>query len=93
MKPHRYSVIRAIEQHDYEPPHWEVRQNAQGTSDDWDSGIWFGTFDSREEAEQFAHQLRTLSLKECPRCLRGLSCTSYEQYCAYDDCLWNNPQS
>lgn len=27
---------------------------------------------------------------KCPRCGSGLSNTSYEPYCAYDNCRWNN---
>lgn len=27
---------------------------------------------------------------KCPKCGSGLSYTSYEPYCAYEDCRWNN---
>jgi hypothetical protein len=27
---------------------------------------------------------------KCPKCGAGLSYTSYEPYCAYEDCRWNN---
>lgn len=29
---------------------------------------------------------------KCPKCGSGLSFTSYEPYCAYEDCRWNNDE-
>lgn len=31
--------------------------------------------------------------QRCPRCARGLSNTSFEPYCPYLDCLWNNEEN
>ncbi|CAM3342959.1 hypothetical protein [Paracidovorax anthurii] len=35
----------------------------------------------------------TLEFKFCPRCGQRLSYTSYEGYCAYSDCRWNNDEA
>lgn len=35
----------------------------------------------------------SLDIKFCPRCGRGLSYTSYEGYCIYADCHWNNEEA
>lgn len=85
---HRYSV-HYVGQFTMVPA-WEVRRNAGGPSDDYDQGEWMGTFDTREAAETFAQQLRTWSIPACPRCGRPLSNNSSQQYCAHDDCHWNN---
>lgn len=90
QRPHRYTIMRT--KYREEAPAYEVRRNAQGTSDDWDPGTTMGVFPSLQEAEDFAHALRTLTLKACPRCGAGLSCNSYEQYCANAECHWNNDQ-
>ena len=34
----------------------------------------------------------TLNLKFCPNCGERLSYTSFEGYCAFADCLWNNEE-
>ena len=34
--------------------------------------------------------LRFLSMTRCPCCGEALSYTSFEAYCGYADCLWNN---
>lgn len=35
----------------------------------------------------------TLEFKFCPRCGERLSYTSYEGYCAYSGCSWNNDEA
>lgn len=87
----RYTVSRIDNEWRGEPPTYEVRKNARGPSDDYYEGECMGVFDTQAEADSFAHQLKTLTLKACPRCAQKLSCTSYEQYCAYQECKWNNP--
>ena len=40
-----------------------------------------------------AGHFNTLDFKFCPKCGERLSYTSYEGYCAYTNCLWNNDDS
>lgn len=89
----RYTVVRVDWSERDEPPTFEVRRNAGGTSDDWDQGQCMGVYDTQAEADTFAQQLRTRTVPACPRCSAGLSCNSFEQYCGYTDCLWNNAEN
>lgn len=98
----RYRVALVDNEARGEPPTYEVRKNPGGTADDWDEGETMAVFETRQEADSLARMLQTGMHdwskvphtewpKHCPRCGEGLSNTSYEPYCAYDDCGWNNP--
>lgn len=88
----RYTVSKIDNEWRHEAPTYEVRKNAGGPSDDYYEGETMGVFETDDEAQTFAHQLRTGTLSTCPRCGAHLSYTGVnEPYCAYTDCRWNNP--